>query len=129
MGNFKIREFRKAKGLFQDKMAELLGLTQSNLSRYETNGIDLSDEQLDKLRSVYGKEDVDSFLTDSAEQVREKAIPEIQSDNLTVLDLVTIIKKQNETICMQVDVQNQFSKQLTSMNERLLTLLEKFSFS
>lgn len=129
MGNFKIREFRKAKGLFQDKMAELLGLTQSNLSRYETNGIDLSDEQLDKLRSVYGKEDVDGFLTDSAEQVREKAIPEIQSDNLTVLDLVTIIKKQNETICMQVDVQNQFSKQLTSMNERLLTLLEKVSFS
>ena len=97
MGNFKIREFRKAKGLFQDKMAELLGLTQSNLSRYETNGIDLSDEQLDKLRSVYGKEDVDGFLTDSAEQVREKAIPEIQSDNLTVLDLVWLFDRQCRT--------------------------------
>ena len=39
MGNFKIREFRKAMNLYQDELAEILGLTQSNLSRYETNGV------------------------------------------------------------------------------------------
>ena len=128
MGNFKIREFRKAKNLFQDKMAEIIGLTQSNLSRYENNGVDLTEEMLDKLRAVYGKEDVDAYITDSAEQVRDKSLPETQIDNLTVLDMISVIKKQNDTICQQIEVQNQFSRQVSSMNERLLSLLEKISF-
>ena len=128
MSNFKIREFRKAKGLYQDQMAEILGLTQSNLSRYETNGIDLTDEQLGKLRERFGKDDVEAYMTDSAEQVREKSLPNSMKDELTVLDLVSIVKKQNDTICQQVELQNQFTRQLTSMNEKLLNLLEKVSF-
>ena len=128
MGNFKIREFRKAKGIYQDKMAEIVGLTQSNLSRYENNGIDLSEEQLDKLRAHFGKEEVDAYLTDSSEQIHDKSIPESQSDSIFSLDMLTVIKKQNETICKQVEAQNEFSRQLTSMNERLLALLEKVSF-
>lgn len=128
MSNFKIREFRKAKGLYQDQMAEILGLTQSNLSRYETNGIDLTDEQIGKLRDRFGKDDVEAYMTDSAEQVREKSLPNSMKDDLTVLDLVSIVKKQNDTICQQVELQNQFTRQLTSMNEKLLNLLEKVSF-
>ena len=128
MSNFKIREFRKAKGLYQDQMAEILGLTQSNLSRYETNGIDLTDEQLGKLRERFGKDDVEAYMTDSAEQVRDKSLPNSMKDELTVLDLVSIVKKQNDTICQQVELQNQFTRQLTSMNEKLLNLLEKVSF-
>jgi len=128
MGNFKIREFRKAKGLYQDEFAAVVGLTQSNLSRYETNGIDLSEEQIDKLRAKYGTESVDAYLTDSYEQISTKEIPPSQSEDLTMLDMVTVIKKQNDTICKQVDTQNEFARQLVSMNARLLDLLEKIQF-
>lgn len=128
MGNFKIREFRKAKGIFQEEMAAVIGLTQSNLSRYENNAIDLTDEMLNKLREKYGREDVDAYLTDSAEQIRDKDIPIDRKDELTMLDLITIVKKQNETISQQIEAQNAFARQLSSMNDRLLSLLEKIQF-
>lgn len=127
MGNFKIREFRKAKGLYQDEFAAIVGLTQSNLSRYENNGIDLTNEQLQKLQERFGDE-IKSYMTDSAEQVRSKSIPLSQSEELTMLDMVTIIKKQNDTICQQVETQNEFARQLANMNTRLLNLLEKIQF-
>lgn len=128
MGNFKIKEFRKAKGLFQEDLASVIGLTQSNLSRYENNAIDLSDAQFEKLYEKYGKEAVDAYKTDSTEQVRNNEVPMSESDKLSMIDLVTIIKKQNDTICQQVEAQNDFTRQLTEMNKRLLDLLEKIHF-
>ena len=128
MANFKIREFRKAKGLYQDEFAQIVGLTQSNLSRYENNDIDLTYEMIEKLRQKFGSEEVDSFITDSAVQIREKEIPMERKDDLTILDLVTIVKKQNDTICKQIDIQNERTRQLTNMNGRLLDLLEKIQF-
>jgi transcriptional regulator with XRE-family HTH domain len=127
MGNFKIREFRKAKNILQEDFAAIIGLTQSNLSRYETNGVDLTDDMITKLRARYGDE-IDGYFTDSSEQIRDKSVPEQQTSSLTMLDMVTVIKKQNDTICKQVETQNEFARQLTSMNERLLNLLEKISF-
>jgi transcriptional regulator with XRE-family HTH domain len=128
MGNFKIREFRNAMGLYQNDMAEIIGISQSNLSRYEMNGVDLTNEAIDKLRKRFGKENVDAFLTDSPQQIRDMEIPASRKDHMTMLDLVTIVKKQNETINKQIETQNDFTRQLTSMNERLLNLLEKFQF-
>lgn len=128
MGNFKIREFRKAKGLYQDQMAQIVGLTQSNLSRYETNDLGLTDAQLDKLRAVYGKEEVDAYMTDGTPQPKDNCIPECLTDGLAISELVNVVKKQNDTICQQIELQNQFTRQLTSMHERLLNLLEKVSF-
>ena len=127
MGNFKIKEFRDAKRIKQADFAPMIGLTQSNLSRYENNGVDLSDEQLDMLRERFGAEEINSYITDSSEQIRDKSIPEYKIDSMTLLDMITIIKKQNETICQQVEVQNQSIRQITNMNERLLNLLEKIS--
>lgn len=128
MGNFKIREFRKAKGIYQEQLAKILGLTQSNLSRYETNAVDLSESMLEALRKEFGDEEVNAYLTDSATQVREKDVPIDRKDDLAMLDMVTIIKKQNETICQQVETQNEFARQLAQMNTRLLDLLEKIQF-
>ena len=128
MGNFKIKEFRKAKGLYQDEMAAIIGIAQSNLSRYETNGVELTESMLDKLREKFGREAVDAFMTDTPTQLRNNELEIDKRDELTILDLVTIIKKQNDTICQQVEAQNEFAKQLTSMNSRLLDLLEKIQF-
>ena len=116
-------------GIYQSELAEVLGLTQPNLSRYENNALDLSDSMLNKLREKYGKEEVNAYLTDSMEQVREKEIPADQADNIAIVDMVTIIKKQNETICQQVETQNEFARQLSQMNARLLDLLEKIQFN
>lgn len=128
MGNFKTREFRKAKGIYQSEMAEILGLTQPNLSRYENNAIDLTDEMLDRLREKYSKEDVDAYLTDSMEQVRDKEVPLSRADELAFIDMVTIIKRQNETICQQVEAQKELTNQLAQINARLLDILEKMQF-
>ena len=129
MGNFKIREFRKAKGIYQEEFAKTIGLTQSNLSRYETNGIDLTDEMLNKLREKFGDDEINAYITDSTEQIREKEVSVDRRDELTILDLVTIVKKQNETINKQVETQNEFARQLAAMNGRLLDLLEKIEFN
>ena len=128
MGNFKIREFRKAIGIKQDELAVVVGLTQSNLSRYENNDMDFTGPMLDAMRKEYGEEIVNAYITDSSEQIRNKEVPIDRKDELAVLDLVTIVKKQNETICQQVETQNEFARQLTMMNGRLLDLLEKIQF-
>lgn len=128
MSNFKIREFRKANGIYQEEMAQVIGLTQSNLSRYENNDIDLTEPMLNALREKYGEENVNAYLTDNPTQIRNNSTPIERKDDLTILDLVTIVKKQNETITKQVETQNEFTRQLTSINSRLLDLLEKTQF-
>lgn len=124
MSGFRIRDFRKAKGLFQGEMAKILGLTQSNLSRYETNNIGLSDAQLNKLRLKYGKEDVDAYITDDTKRNSRES----DKHETALLDLINIAKKQNDTICQQIEQQNESVRQLTNINERMLSLLEKVSF-
>lgn len=42
---FKYKEFRRAHGLFQSQLAEIMGMVQSNVSRYETEGIEPTPEQ------------------------------------------------------------------------------------
>lgn len=126
MGNFKIREFRKAKGLFQEEMAQIVGLTQSNLSRYETNDIDLTDEMIDKLRKTYGDAEVNAYLND--EKLTKYLQFSEQRENIDISGLISVIRDQNETIRKQSEVQNQTSKQLASLSERLIALLEKVSF-
>ena len=129
MANFNVRAFRKAKGLFQEELAKVIGVAQSNLSRIENNGVDLTDAQIEALYEAYGKENVDPFKTDSSEMVSNKEIQPCKSDELAYQDLISIIKKQNEVISQQVDTQNKNINQLNNINERLLDLLEKVSLS
>ena len=125
MGNFRIKDFRKAKGLLQSEMAQVIGLTQSNFSRYENNNIDLTDCMLDKLREKYGEEEVNTYLTSGMPDVEPR---EGHIEDMRVSDLVDIVKTQNETIRHQLDVQNEFSQRLANMASRLLDLLEKIKF-
>lgn len=52
---FKYKEFRRAHGLFQSQLADIMGMVQSNVSRYETEGIEPTPEQYQKLYEKYGK--------------------------------------------------------------------------
>lgn len=122
---FKYKEFRRAHSLLQSQLADILGMTQSNLSRYETEGVDLTREQYGKLYEKYGKEDVDAFIVDSSQNVTAcgnmlqgtgTQNNGIQSDK----DMLEIIRKLTETITHHVEKQDE-------INSRLLTILEKMT--
>lgn len=122
---FKYKEFRRAHGLFQSQLAEIMGLSQSNISRYETEGIDPTPAQFKKLYDNFGEEDVKAFEVELPQFVNaENSVNNgsgnqnngIQSDT----DLIEIIKKQTETIAKHVERQDE-------INARLMDLLEKMA--
>lgn len=122
---FKYKEFRRAHSLLQSHLADILGMTQSNLSRYENEGVDLTREQYGKLYEKYGKEDVDAFIVDNSQNVTAcgnilhgagTQNNGIQSDK----DMLDIIRKLTETITHHVEKQDE-------INSRLLTILEKMT--
>ena len=122
---FKYNEFRRAHSLLQSQLADILGMTQSNLSRYETEGVDLTREQYGKLYEKYGKEDVAAFIVDNSQNVTScgnilhgtgTQNNGIQSDK----DMLEIIRKLTETITHHVEKQDE-------INSRLLTILEKMT--
>lgn len=118
---FKLKEFRSAHGLKQSELAEILDLTQSGISRIETEKIELSIVQYQKLYDKFGKEDVDSFRVEPPAVDVDALIGEAQVKGLQQnIELLSIIKKQNDTICEHVAMQDNF-------NRTLLQLLEKLS--
>ena len=122
---FKYKEFRKAHGLFQSKLTEIMGISQSNISRYESEGIDPTPAQFKKLYDEFGEEEVKAFEIESSPFLNaENNVNNgsgnqnngIQSD----ADLIEIIKKQTEAITKHVERQDE-------INARLMDLLEKMA--
>ncbi len=120
---FKYKEFRRAHSLFQSQLAEIIGMTQSNLSRYETEGIDLTREQYGKLYDKYGKEDVDAFILDegvsitASNNVNGSGVQNngVQSDK----DLVGILKNLTETLSEHVKKQDAMAEQMIALLQKL----------
>ncbi len=117
---FKLKEFRQSHSLFQAKMAEILGLTQSGISRMESDKIELTKAQYEKLYSIYGKEDVDAFRIEVGPTVVDAQYKEPKHSTTSAEELLEIIKKQNEIICNHMKAQDEY-------NKRLLDLLEKMT--
>lgn len=120
---FKYKEFRRAHSLFQSQLAEIIGMTQSNISRYETEGIEPTREQYEKLYEKYGKDDVNAFIVDESLNVSASNNimkgTGVQNNGIQAdRDMLAIIKKQAETMASHVERQD-------ALNERLVALLEK----
>ena len=124
---FKYKEFRRAHGLFQSKLAEIMGISQSNISRYESEGIDPTPIQFQKLYDKFGEEEVKAFEVDPSQIVNaENNINNgsgnqnngIQND----ADLLEIIKKQTDMIVKHIEKQD-------DINARLMSLLEKLTLN
>ena len=122
---FKYKEFRRAHGLFQSNLAEIMGISQSNISRYESEGIDPTPIQFQKLYDKFGEEEVKAFEVDPSQIVNaENNINNgsgnqnngIQND----ADLLEIIKKQTDMIVKHIEKQD-------DINARLMSLLEKLT--
>lgn len=122
---FKYKEFRRAHGLFQSKLAEIMGISQSNISRYETEGIDPTPAQFQKLYDKYGEENVKAFEVEPSQLVNAENNVNIGSGNQnngiqSNADLVEIIKKQTDMMAKHIEKQDE-------INARLMDLLEKIA--
>ena len=105
---FKYKEFRRAHGLFQSKLAEIMGISQSNISRYETEGIDPTPAQFQKLYDEYGEENVKAFEVEPSQLVNAENNVNSGSGNQnngiqSNADLVEIIKTQTEMIAKHIE--------------------------
>lgn len=122
---FKYKEFRRAHGLFQSKLAEIMGISQSNISRYESEGIDPTPIQFQKLYDKFGEEEVKAFEVNPSQIVNAKNNINNGSGNQNNgiqndADLLEIIKKQTDMIVKHIEKQD-------DINARLMSILEKLT--
>ena len=86
----------------------------------ESDNIELTKSQYEKLYSIYGKEDVDAFRIEVGPTVVDTQYKEPKHNATSTEELLEIIKKQNEIICNHMKAQDEY-------NKRLLDLLEKIT--
>lgn len=119
---FKYKEFRRAHSLFQSQLAEIIGMNQSNVSRYETEGIDPTPEQYRKLCEKFGKEDVDAFVVDESKVVATNNANGSGLQNNGVLvdgGLIEIVKSMTETLAEHVKKQDAMAEQMMALLQKL----------
>lgn len=86
----------------------------------ETEKIELSIAQYQKLYDVFGKEDVDAFRVEPAVVDVNALLNEAkQNGQQQSSELLEIIKKQNETLCEHIRTQDNFNRTLLQLLERL----------
>ena len=117
---FRYKDFRRAHGLFQSQLAEIIGMAQSNVSRYETEGIDPTPDQYQKLYEKYGKEDVDTYKVEGAVSNYNVNVQDTQ-DNMVQVDkgIIEIIKKQTDILANHIVEQDKINSRLMSVLENL----------
>ncbi len=83
----RIKELRKSKGLSQEKLAEMIDLSQNSLSNIECGINFLTSETLEKLLCAFGVSLTEFF---QIEHLKEKKI--------LISDIVELLKKHPEKI-------------------------------
>lgn len=99
-----------------------MGMNQSNVSRYETEGIDPTPEQYKKLCDKFGKEDVDAFIVDGTKVVSTNNINGSGLQNNGVLvdgGLIEIVKSMTETLADHVKKQDAMAEQMMALLQKL----------
>jgi len=126
---FRLKDFRQAHGLFQSDMADLLGLTQSTVSRAELKegGIELTYPQRMTLFEKYGEEEVSSFFIEEEKEINIINNGNVNDDgfqNNGVIKndrlILKIVNEQSGTIAS-------LTKKLTEQTDRMLAILEKLT--
>ena len=116
--NIRLKEFRLAIGKNQQAVADVLGITQSALSRTEALGRDLSDIQIGKLCEKWGKEEVMKYVGNPAPP--EVILPKAEytlSDAFTMLS--DTVKTQSRTIEAQQTTIEEQRREIKELQEAL----------
>ena len=110
---FRLKDFRKSQRLYQAELAEILGSTQSAISRMELRPIELTYTQYQALYNKFGQEVVDSFRFEGDEPSPAEEQDGFDSDSMAV------IKKQADIIASCVQKQAQLTERLLNVLENL----------
>lgn len=116
--NIRLKEFRLANGKKQQEVADVLGITQSALSRTEALGRDLSDIQIGKLCKEFGREVVMKFVGNPAPP--EVNLPKTEytlGEAFTMLS--DTVKTQSRTIEAQQTTIEEQRREIKELQEAL----------
>ena len=116
--NIRLKDFRLANEISQARIAQVLGLSQSALSRTEALGRDLSDIQIGKLCEEFGRDNVMKFVGNPAPP--EVNLPKREyslEDAFTMLS--DTVKTQSRTIEAQQTTIEEMRKQINELTESL----------
>ena len=112
---FDLKRFRKENGrITQMAMAEMFNCTQGNIYAIEASGRDLTDEQLNILKSKFGDEVVSKYIINlTLDKDNPKTFKEATHDffNKREDSLLAIIESQQRTI-------ENLSKTLETLSKR-----------
>ena len=120
---FNYAKFRKENGVLQKDLAQLLGLTQPGISRYESNYVDPTPSQLKKLCEFYGDDVIEKYKIseDDFEQVKGRIYENAKEKKIDE-DLVRVIMHQNETISKQIALYQELSQNIYEIKDDISEL-------
>ena len=124
----RLRDFRDENKIQQSELADIIGVTQSTISRNEALGRELSRTQFEKLCAEYGEELVMKYVThdnDKEEQeVPMSSLAEfIKGKNDANRILTDVLFKQQKTIEAQAlllaEMMDMLKKDIAEIKEKL----------
>ncbi|SDG72213.1 Transcriptional regulator, contains XRE-family HTH domain [Thermoanaerobacter thermohydrosulfuricus] len=104
----KLQELRKQRGLTQEQVARHLGITQNQLSYYETGAREIDIGTLQRLARLYGCDY--NYLLEDNETLNEQIIINFRADEISDEDL-DIIAFVNEFV-MNLDIMYKMSEEI-----------------
>lgn len=116
-----IEKLRKAAGMSQRRLAELLQVRPSFLSAIENGRSRLPDDKLDKIRTIFADEELDRFMI--ADDDQEPVVPpHTHTPAETGLDRLEELEQRNDSLLLRND---RLSDRIDDLREQVDELLRE----
>lgn len=127
-----LKLLRKMHGrMQQSQLGEILGVTQSVISRMESMHYNLDDNQYSLLVEHFGATDVAKYVRENplknaiSEAPRQRPKPAASTDGKDEDNLSFAIKMLSETVLRQADTISQMQEKITELNEHIAYLKQQ----
>lgn len=119
----RLRALRREHGLQQKELGEIIGVTQSVISRMENSLAEVDDYQYERLVKKYGEEEVAKFMGESPLKnvvgAPRRRIPATIPEELTLREMVVL---QNESIKQLIETNYLQQKTIAAQAELIARL-------
>lgn len=124
----RLRDFREENNIQQAELAEVIGVTQSTISRNEALGRELSQRQFERLCEKYGEELVMKYVTHDSDKEEQEATMSslaefIKGKNDANRILTDVLFKQQKTIeaqaLLMAEMMDMLKKDIAEIREKL----------
>lgn len=115
----------------QSQLGEILGVTQSVISRMESMHYELDDNQYALLVEHFGATDVAKYVKENplknaiSEVPRQRLKPTSSTDGKDGDNLSLAVKMLSETVLRQADTISQMQEKITELNEHIAYLKQQ----